>query len=92
MSKYKLYLSEEAEEDLGWFRKNERKSYLKCFDLIRNIAKTPRKGLGKPERLRYFEDREVYSRRVNQKDRMIYEIDEPEKQVDITSCKGHYGE
>lgn len=90
MSKYRVKLTNEAEEDLGWFRKNERKSYLKCFDLLRSIIKTPRTGIGKPERLRHFEDKEMYSRRVNQKDRMIYEIDEPEKQVDITSCRGHY--
>jgi len=36
----------------------------------------PRSGTGKPERLKYFE-REVYSGRL--------------KEVDISSCRGHYG-
>ena len=49
----------------------------------------PREGTGKPERLKYFEY-EVYSRRINHKDRLIYTIYEGTKEVDISSCKGHY--
>ena len=50
---------------------------------------TPRAGTGKPERLKYFE-KEVFSRRINQKDRMIYTIYEQIEEVDISSCRGHY--
>jgi len=49
----------------------------------------PREGRGKPERLRYFE-KEVYSRRVNHKDRLIYTIYEEFKEIDISSFRGHY--
>ncbi len=49
----------------------------------------PRSGTGKPERLKYFE-KEVYSRRVNHKDRMIYTIYENIKEIDISSFRGHY--
>jgi len=49
----------------------------------------PRAGTGKPERLKYFE-KEVYSRRVNHKDRMIYTIYEGLKEIDVTSFRGHY--
>lgn len=70
---YKINILANADEDLAWLRQNDRTSYVKCFDLVREVIKDPRKGLGKPERLRYFEQ-EVYSRRVNQKDRMIYTI------------------
>jgi len=49
----------------------------------------PRKGTGKPERLRHFE-KEVYSRRVNHKDRIVYTIYEGTKEIDITSYRGHY--
>ncbi len=58
---------------MDWYRKNDRTSYLKSFVLVRVLMKTPRSGIGKPERLKYFE-KEVYSRRVNHKDRMIYTI------------------
>jgi toxin YoeB len=50
---------------------NKKKDYLKCFDLVRATAIDPRNGIGKPERLKYFE-KEVYSRRVNHTDRMVY--------------------
>ena len=86
---YKVIILDNAEKDLSWFRKNDRAGYIKCFDLIRDIMNNPRDGIGKPERLRYFE-KEVYSRRVNHKDRIVYTIYESKKQIDISSTRGHY--
>lgn len=86
---YKVLILENAQEDLDWLRKNDRTSYVKCFDLVREIMNDPRTGTGKPERLRYF-DKEVYSRRVNQKDRLIYTIYEATGEIDISSFRGHY--
>ena len=86
---YKINILKTAEEDLIWFRKNDKNSYIKCFDLIREIIKDPRNGIGKPERLKYFE-KEVYSRRVNHEDRIVYTIYENIKEIDISSCKEHY--
>lgn len=86
---YKIRILENAQEDLDWLRKNDRTSYVKCFDLVREIMQDPRNGTGKPERLRYFE-KEVYSRRVNQKDRMVYTIYEALGEIDISSVRGHY--
>jgi len=86
---YKINILENANEDLNFLRKNDKKSYIKVFDLVREIMIDPRNGTGKPERLKYFK-KEVYSRRVNHKDRLIYTIYEDIKEVDITSCRGHY--
>lgn len=86
---YKICILENANKDLDWLRKNDKASYIKCFDLIREIMNDPRSGTGKPERLRYF-DKEVYSRRVNHKDRLIYTIYESLQEIDISSCRGHY--
>jgi len=86
---YKINILQNAENDLEWFRNKSKKDYLKCFDLVRATVIAPRNGIGKPERLKYF-DREVYSRRVNHKDRMIYTIYEDENFIDISSFKGHY--
>ena len=86
---YKINILENANKDLDFLRKNDKRSYMKTFDLIREIMINPRKGIGKPERLKYFE-KEVYSRRVNHKDRLIYTIYEDIKEIDITSCRGHY--
>ena len=62
---------------------------LKCVDLVRFIVDEPREGIGKPERLKHFEG-EVFSRRVSQEHRMIYTIYEKDKEIDISSFKGHY--
>ena len=86
---YKINILAQAEQDLAWFRKHDKKHYIKCFDLVRDAAQEPRKGIGKPERLKYYAQ-EVYSRRVNRKDRMVYIIDEEKKEIDISSFRGHY--
>ena len=39
---YKINILANADEDLSWLRKNDRTSYLKCFDLVRDAAKDPR--------------------------------------------------
>jgi len=86
---YRITIVKKAQGDLGWFRRNDKSSYIKCFDLVRELMEDPRAGTGKPERLKYFE-KEVYSRRVNHKDRMIYTIYEALKEIDVTSFRGHY--
>ena len=86
---YKINILSNANKDLNWFRKNDKTSYIKIFDLTRELIINPRKGTGKPERLKYFEQ-EVYSRRINHKDRLIYTIYEGDKEIDISSCRGHY--
>jgi toxin YoeB len=86
---YRIIIVKKAQDDLDWLRKNDKSSYIKCFDLTRELIENPRTGTGKPERLKYFE-KEVYSRHVNHKDRMIYTIYETIKEIDITSFRGHY--
>lgn len=86
---YKIRILENAQDDLEWLRRNDKTSYIKCFDLVRELMNDPRSGTGKPERLRYFE-KEVYSRRVNHKDRLIYTIYESLHEIDISSFRGHY--
>ncbi len=86
---YRIRILSNAKDDLDWMRKNNRNSYLKAYNLIREMMKDPRNGTGKPERLKYFE-KEVYSRRINQKDRLVYTIYESVKEIDITSARGHY--
>lgn len=86
---YKINILENANNDLNHLRRHDKNSYVKVFDLVREMMIDPRGGIGKPERLKYFE-KEVYSRRVNQKDRLVYTIYEYKKEIDISSCIGHY--
>jgi toxin YoeB len=87
--KWKISIQEKAENDLAWFRQNNKRLYVKCFDLVREINNEPRKGTGKPERLKYF-DREVWSRRISHEHRMIYVIYPDGLRLDIVSCRSHY--
>ena len=86
---WKISILPKAEKDLGWFRQHDRSCYVKSFDLLREIAQEPRRGTGKPERLKYF-DREVWSRRISHEHRLIYVIYSEEELVEIVSCKSHY--
>ena len=86
---WKILILPKAEKDLDWFHNHDRNLYLKCFDLVRDIANDPRQGIGKPERLKYFE-REVWSRRVSHEHRLVYVIYAAKGQVEIVSCKSHY--
>jgi toxin YoeB len=86
---WKLLILPKAEKDLDWFRRHDRKLYLKCFDLVRDVARDPRQGIGKPERLKYFE-REVWSRRVSREHRLVYVVYADEQQIEVVACKSHY--
>jgi toxin YoeB len=86
---WKVLILSKAEDDLEWFRRRDQKCYIKCFDLIREIARDPRAGTGKPERLKFFE-REVWSRRVSHEHRLIYVVYVDGQQVEIVSCRSHY--
>ena len=86
---WKILILEKAEDDLAWFRKHQKSYYMKCFDLIREIAQDPRQGTGKPERLKYFQQ-EVWSRRVSHEHRLVYVIYSDTHEIDIVSCKSHY--
>ncbi len=86
---YKINILENANQDLNELRRSDKSSYIKVFDFLREMMIDPRNGTGKPERLKYF-DKEVYSRRVNHKDRLVYTIYEIDKVIDISSVRGHY--
>jgi toxin YoeB len=45
-------------------------------------------GKGKPERLKYYENREVWARRINDRHRMVYVVEE--NRVIVHSLWGHY--
>ena len=87
---YKINILLNANEDLNLLRRHDKVSYIKCFDIVRELMLHPREWTGKAERLKYFKE-EVYSRRINHRDRIVYTIYEEIKEIDISSFKGHYG-
>ena len=87
-----IIFSNKAKNDLEYWTKTGNKSILKKIsELLRAIHKNPFEGIGKPEPLKYNLSG-VWSRRINQEHRIIYEIiDEKTIEIlNIISLKGHY--
>ncbi len=87
---YRIVYDTKAKKDLKFWQKNSVKTYDKIMDIIEEIAVNPREGSGKPEPLVEIED--GWSRRINRKDRIIYQIYDTYIYVQILSARGHYGD
>ncbi len=71
---------------LHW-QAQDRKTLKKINSLLEDIRRNgAMHGTGKPESLKHNPG---YSRRIDQANRLIYEIDELQN-IKIISCKGHY--
>lgn len=88
---YDLEYSDEYLEHLEKFQKSGQKKLLvKIDDFLDEIELHPTTGTGKPEPLKGYGERNVYSRRIDQKHRLVYEIFEEEKRIELLSAYGHY--
>lgn len=76
-----------AFEDLAWWIQQDRKIALRIIRLIENIQQTPFEGLGKPEPLKH-ELRGLWSRRIDQEHRLVYEV--REDKIRVLACRYHY--
>ena len=86
---YTLILAPQAIEDLSKLKKSEPAEKKKAGKLLAELQEHPRTGTGKPELL--SGDRAgQWSRRISQKHRLVYEIEETIVKVDILSAYGHY--
>ena len=79
--------SENAWRDFMEWVREDRKTARKIHELLTDIERHVHEGLGKPEPLRHALAG-YWSRRITQKDRLIYTFDE--KNIYIAACKGHY--
>ena len=92
MGKYLIEISRDAQKDLQHIKKAGRKADIEKVNLFfREIEENPRAGTGQPEQLKYQEG-EVWSRRINKKDRFVYRIYEGKLVVLIVSALGHYAD
>ena len=64
------------------------KLFTRINELIKDIDRTPFKGIGKPEPLKHHLAG-CWSRRINDQHRLIY-YNTKSNHNDIVSCKGHY--
>ena len=78
----------------GWadyesWQQQDKKTVQKINNLLKDIARNGNKGLGKPEALT-GDLSGFWSRRINDKDRLIYRIEGGE--IQILSCRYHYSD
>ncbi len=71
---------------LSWIKRDQ-KRLKKINSLIEEITRTPFKGSGKPESLK-FDLTGFWSRRIDKENRLVYSVKSGE--IKIISCKGHY--
>ena len=91
MGKYFVDFDSIARKDLQAHYKSGNKTTIKKIEkILFELSETPFEGIGNPEPLKY-EYSGYWSRRINQKDRIIYRVDEEIVTVIILSAMGHYG-
>ncbi|WP_432223125.1 Txe/YoeB family addiction module toxin (plasmid) [Flavobacterium sp. TMP13] len=87
---YKLILSDQANKEIKELKKSEPISFKKLNKLLLELIENPYVGSGNPELLKH-NYAGYYSRRISQKHRLIYSINDEKITVTIVSAKGHYG-
>ena len=73
--------------DYVYWQTQDRKTLKKINNLLEDIQRNgAMQGIGKPEPLKY---RPGYSRRIDDANRLIYDIDDRQN-IKVISCRGHY--
>jgi len=83
----KISFLEDAWHDYLYWQNYDKKTLKKINELIKDIQTHPFEGIGKPEPLKY-DFSGLWSRRINQEHRLIYEVKEEE--IIIIQCRYHY--
>lgn len=89
---YDVQFTDDFEDHLAKHIKAGNKQLVRKIDsIIVELAEHPRTGTGKPEPLKY-RDGDFWSRRLDQKHRLVYEIRDAQLLVVAVSTYGHYGD
>ncbi|CAM2910876.1 toxin YoeB [Flavobacterium succinicans] len=90
MGKYQVIIKATAEKDLSNHKKSgDLASIKKIIKILNELKDHPYTGSGNPEPLK-FELSGYWSRRINKKDRLIYEVRDEIVTVFVISALGHY--
>ncbi|MBI5915831.1 MAG: Txe/YoeB family addiction module toxin [Bacteroidetes bacterium] len=83
-----LFEGEAYEQFVGW-AEQDTDIFNRIDKLLRDISRTPFKGLGKPEPLKHAW-KGWWSRRITSEHRLIYKFEKDT--IFVASLKGHYGD
>jgi toxin YoeB len=90
MGKYQVIIKATAEKDFSKHKKSgDIPSINRILKILNELKEHPFTGIGKPEELKY-ELSGYWSRRINKKDRLIYQVQEDIVTVYVVSAMGHY--
>lgn len=82
-----VLFTNEGWEDYQYWQANDTKLLKKINDIIKDIKRSPKEGIGQPEKLKGNLSGWM-SRRINLEHRIIYTIDNDS--VVIIQCRYHY--
>jgi len=87
---FEIEFTEIACADLEKHKKSgDKKILLKIDNLLNELRENPTLGTGKPEKLKHYKI-PTWSRRISDKHRLIYRIQDKKVLVLVLSCWGHY--
>lgn len=90
MGKFRIEIKPKAQNDLNkHFKSGNLASIKKIEKILLELSETPYSGTGQPEQLKH-ELTGYWSRRINQKDRIVYRVEEEIVMVYVVSAMGHY--
>ena len=82
-----ITLAQNAWEDYEYWQQTDKTIMKKISKLIKDIIRSPYKGLGKPEPLK-FDLKGLWFRRIDREHRLVYKI--TENTLTIYACRFHY--
>ncbi len=90
MGQFRVKVEDLAKKHIAKHSQSGKKSVIKKIErILYELSEHPYVGTGNPEQLKY-ELTGFWSRRINQKDRMIYKVEEDIVTVYVVSAMGHY--
>ena len=92
MGKFRVEVTKSANQDIEKHKKSGNKISIKNIaKILIDLTNNPYEGFGNPEPLKY-EYSGFWSRKINQKDRLIYRVDDEVVTVFVISAMGHYSD
>ncbi|PWA03866.1 Txe/YoeB family addiction module toxin [Flavobacterium psychrotolerans] len=92
MGKFRIQIEDIAKDQLRKIYKSGDKATIKKLEkILLELEEHPKTAIGEPEALKY-QLTGYWSRKINKKDRMIYEISEELVLVSIIELSSHYGD
>jgi len=87
----KLLWTEQGWDDYEYWQRTDRDMVDKINVILRDLKRSPFRGLGKPEPLRN-EMAGWWARRINQEHRLVYRVfgKSIDQAVEIAACRFHY--